>query len=141
MENEDREFKLNVLPAPERLDRDTAIAWLHDEAAGYLEVVTMGLLAEEREIRTAMTWLVADLRQMVQACSEAIREDRAVDVREPSVREMIYSGSFEDQALLLAAQVYRENYNKLGDCVMATLARAIACRLREAEKLIPPEAA
>ena len=90
MENEDREFKLNVLPAPERLDRDTALAWIHDEAAGYLEVVTMGLLAEEREIRTAMTWLVADLRQMVQACSEAIREDRAVDVREPSVREMIY---------------------------------------------------
>ena len=137
----DAESKLNVMPAPERLDRDTAIAWLHDEAAGYLEVVTMGLLAEEREVRAAMTWLVIDLRVMVQACSDAIREDRIVDVREPSVREMIYSGSFDDQALLLAAQADRENYSKLGDCVMSELARAIARRLGEAEKLIPPEAA
>ena len=141
MESEDREFKLNVMPAPERLDRDTALAWLHDEAAGYLEVVTMGLLAEEREVRTAMTWLVIDLRAMVQACSDAIREDRVVDVREPSVPEMVDSGSFGDQALLLAAQAYRESYSKLGDCVMSDLARAIAHRLDELGKLIPREAA
>ena len=141
MENEDREFKVHVMPAPERFDRNAALAWLDDEALGYLEVVTMGLLAEEREVRTAMTWLVNDLREMLRACAQVIEHDRPVDVREPSVREMIDSGSFDDQALLLAAQVYRENYSKLGDCVMATLARAIARRLGEAEKLIPPEAA
>ena len=141
MENEDREYRLHVIPAPERFDRNTALAWIHDEAAGYLQVVNMGLLADDEEIRKAMMWLVNDLQTMVQACRDAIEEDRTLDLREVSMREMLDSGAFNAQALILSAQLFREGYSGLADCVLSALARAIARRLDELEKLIPREAA
>jgi hypothetical protein len=67
-----------VIPPPAvELTSKLALAWLRERLGAYVELAAAGALANDRETREALHFLVLDVRTIADACV------RAIEAREP----------------------------------------------------------
>lgn len=70
-----------IIPPPARtITPDVAHLWLREKLGAYMELASAGPLADDKETREALHFLVLDVRTIAEACVRAILRGEAVRI-------------------------------------------------------------
>jgi hypothetical protein len=132
-----RERTLIVPPPAPEITPDVAHQWLREKLGAYMELASAGPLADDKETREALHFLVLDVRTLAEACVRAIVRGEAVGIAPPAREDD--AEDFDDRTEILATVVdardlirdhWREGHDL--DVVFDELERALRERRRRA---------
>jgi hypothetical protein len=127
-----------IIPPPAlQITPDVAHRWLREKLGAYMEVASAGPLADDKDTREALHFLVLDVRTIAEACVRAILRGEVVPLA-LSMRDGD-EDDFDDRTEILAAvvdarELIRDHWRdgRDLDAVFDELEGALAERIREA---------
>jgi hypothetical protein len=133
----DQERTLVIPPPAPEITPEVAHRWLRERLGAYIELTSAGALAENRDTREALHFLVLDVRRIAEACIRAVvfREPFRLALAPREGDEQDFDHRTEILAAVVGArELIRQRWRdgRDLDAVFDELEGALAERIREA---------